>query len=943
MTVPNLTFTELRGFHGAFATGVASQQGALTLPDTWFRPQFWDLLMLQLLRPNSSNLPYLYSTFHLKYPLVLSRFYLEGVLPLSDETSTGESVILQGVELGFISVPLHSIYLHSNLITGPVVVGVRSTLPVEGISLILGNDIAGNKVTANPVILKPSIGVKDSAFNDPSLQDSEVYPSCAVTRAMARKLESEEADTGQVNDNFQGLHDSFLADLEDTCDSGMPVKGVKSEQADLRDIGKDTLSRGKLLQEQETDSDILALRKKVVDIDQVVDEQVCFYLNDGILMRKWRPPDSTIEEEWKVLHQVVVPKVYRTEVLRIAHDSMLAGHLGINKTYKKVLSHFFWPGLKKDVVQYCRSCHICQVVGKPNQTIPSAPLMPIPAFDEPFSRVLIDCVGPLPKTKSGNLYMLTIMCASTRFPEAIPLRNIKTPTIVKALVKFFTLFGLPKSIQSDQGSNFMSNIFQQVIHELGVKQCKSSAYHPESQGALERFHQTLKNMIRTYCLEHQKDWDEGVHMLLFAARESVQESLGFSPFELVFGHTVRGPLKMLKEKWLSDSSDLNLLDYVCTFKERLLEATHLAQQNLKKSQSRMKKWYDRDARERSFDPGDKVLLFLPVPGQPLQARYYGPYEIKSKVNDLNYIVETPGRRKNRRLCHVNMLKAYVDRIENVQIKPVVSVVNHVETNDFDESGVENHVRLTNSEILSNLSQKLYHLENVQQQDMSNLIGEYFDLFPDVPNKTSVAFHDVDVGECTPVKQHPYRVNPVKLEHMRNEVDYMLQNGIIEKSSSAWSSPCILVPKPDGSYRFCTDFRKVNALTKSDSYPIPRIDSVIDKVGNAKFVSKFDLLKGYWQVPLTERAKEISAFVTPDGLFQYRVMPFGMKNAPATFQRMINSVICDLDFCKSYIDDVIIISESWDQHVKHVKLFFEKMLDANLTINLAKSEFGKATV
>ena len=160
---------------------------------------------------------------------------------------------------------------------------------------------------------------------------------------------------------------------------------------------------------------------------------------------------------------------------------------------------------------------------------------------------------------------------------------------------------------------------------------------------------------------------------------------------------------MLKEKWLSDSSDFNLLDYVCTFKERLLDATPLAQQNLKKSQIRIKKWCDRAARERSFDPGGKVLLFLPVPGQPLQAGYYGPYDIKSKVNDLNYIVETPGRRKNRRLCHENMLKSYVDRTENVQIKPVTSVVNHVETNEFDESGVENHVRLKNSENLSNLS------------------------------------------------------------------------------------------------------------------------------------------------------------------------------------------------------------------------------------------------
>ena len=96
------------------------------------------------------------------------------------------------------------------------------------------------------------------------------------------------------------------------------------------------------------------------------------------------------------------------------------------------------------------------------------------------------------------------MRASTRFPEAIPLRNIKTKIIVKALVKFFTFVGLPKSVQSDQGSNFMSGIFQQVMYELGIKQYMSTAYHPESQSALERFHQTLKNMIRSYCFDTEK-------------------------------------------------------------------------------------------------------------------------------------------------------------------------------------------------------------------------------------------------------------------------------------------------------------------------------------------------------------------------------------------------------------------------------------------------------
>ena len=154
------------------------------------------------------------------------------------------------------------------------------------------------------------------------------------------------------------------------------------------------------------------------------------------------------------------------------------------------------------------------MVGKPNQVIPKAGLQPITAFDEPFSRVIIDCVGPLPKTKSGNEYLFTIMCAPTRFPEAIPLRNIKTKTIMKALVKFFTFVGLPKSVQSNQGSNFISDVFQQVMHELEIKQYRSSAYHPESQGALEKFHQTLKNMIRSYCFDTDKDWDEGKHLFL---------------------------------------------------------------------------------------------------------------------------------------------------------------------------------------------------------------------------------------------------------------------------------------------------------------------------------------------------------------------------------------------------------------------------------------------
>ena len=179
--------------------------------------------------------------------------------------------------------------------------------------------------------------------------------------------------------------------------------------------------------------------------------------------------------------------------------------------------------------------------------------------------------------------------------------------------------------------------------------------------------------------------------------------------------------------------------------------------------------------------------------------------------------------------------------------------------------------------------------------------------------------------------------------MRSEVEYMLANDLIKPSQSSWSSPCLLVPKGDGTYRFCTDFRKVNSVTKSDSFPIPRVEDCIDRIGSSKYVTKFDLLKGFWQVPLTDRAKEISAFVTPDGLFQYIVMPFGMKNAHATFQRMINKVIAGLEGCQGYIDDVVVYDDTWEQHLTRVRSFFTRLRTAKLTVNLVKSEFGCAQV
>ena len=297
-----------------------------------------------------------------------------------------------------------------------------------------------------------------------------------------------------------------------------------------------------------------------------------------------------------------------------------------------------------------------------------------------------------------------------------------------------------------------------------------------------------------------------------------------------------------------------------------------------------------------------------------------------------------------------MLKKYIDRDSSVisSVNIVNSVPheqNQMDSEDFNlEKSDPSSSKLQNSDILQNLDQKLSHLDSDKRLELKQLVLEYEHLFPDIPSRTDKIYHDVDIIEDSkPVKQHPYRMNPVKQQYLREEVQYLLDNDFIEPSQSEWSSPCILVPKPDGTFRMCTDYRKVNSVTKTDTFPIPRIDDCIDNIGHAKYVTKFDLLKGFWQIPLTDRAKEISAFVTPDGLYQYKVMPFGMKNSPATFQRLVNSLISNLDGCKAYIDDAIIFSEEWQQHLQTIRTFFDRLSDAKLTVNLAKSEFCHANL
>lgn len=198
-------------------------------------------------------------------------------------------------------------------------------------------------------------------------------------------------------------------------------------------------------------------------------------------MRRWR--SSTDEQGCYETCQIVLTTSYRLTVLKLAHKNVLAGDLGPLKIY------FFGRVWKPLLQSFAVNVRFYQKSGKPNQKVPPAPLCPISVVGEPFKHIIV-------ATKSGHKYVLTIMCAATRIPEAVPIRTLKAQMVVKELVKFFTTFGLPWVVQTDKGTNFTSKTFAQVLHELGIKHQTSSAYHPESQSCLERFHKTLKSMIR---------------------------------------------------------------------------------------------------------------------------------------------------------------------------------------------------------------------------------------------------------------------------------------------------------------------------------------------------------------------------------------------------------------------------------------------------------------
>ena len=241
-----------------------------------------------------------------------------------------------------------------------------------------------------------------------------------------------------------------------------------------------------------------------------------------------------------------------------------------------------------------------------------------------------------------------------------------------------------------------------------------------------------------------------------------------------------------------------------------------------------------------------------------------------------------------------------------------------------------------------------NLSESQKQQLYSLLLGYSDVFAANNSnlgRASLLQHTIHTGDSPPIRQHTRRIPHYQRDEVKKLIQEMLTKNIIQPSTSPWASPVVIVRKKDGSARFCVDYRKLNNITRKDAFPLPRIDETLDTLSGAQWFSTLDLVSGYWQVEVAENDRAKTAFTTHEGLFEFRVMPFGLCNAPATFQRLMSLVLAGVEWsqCLVYLDDIIVLGRNFDEHLKNLGIVLQKLKDANLQLKPAKCALCKTEV
>ena len=403
----------------------------------------------------------------------------------------------------------------------------------------------------------------------------------------------------------------------------------------------------------------LEYRRLVQQWDQLL-------IQDGLLWRIFAQPQESAS--WK---QLVVPQKFRTDILKHLHEGITGGHLGQDKTLHKLKERFYWPGHYNDVRDWCQTCGACAKRKSP-PTSGRAPMQTITA-GYPTQVMAVDLLGPLLESNNGNSYVVVVGDYYSKWMEALPVPNQEAPTVAEKLIDEVLLrFSPPEQLHTDQGRQFESVLIAEVCKLLQIQKTKTTPYHPQCDGLVERFNRTLLNMLATCAEGHPFDWEQQLKKVCMAYNTSVQSSTGFTPFYLMFGRQARLPVDIIYGTGAPEEESTDVGTYVASLKRRMSEAFEIVRRNVSKHHQHQKTLYDEKLHGKPYRPGDWVWLHSPViprgSCRKLHRPWKGPYTIVKKISDSTYRVQHLQKRKDRQVVHFNRLKPCPKniRLENAE-------------------------------------------------------------------------------------------------------------------------------------------------------------------------------------------------------------------------------------------------------------------------------------
>lgn len=890
---------------------------------------------------------------------------------IQPEQLTGEVQLVKLLDSGIRKFPVAVVKVESRFYSGTT----RALVVKEPVAdFIIGQNVCGTNVRSQsdnergndtPEL---STGVDANLatvpMRDPEIETcsgidihNEINGIDAVINHVAEVKEVQKVDSGGCSETLAAVQTRAMA-----MNEGKPLAPLKVPRVTGLDLSPDEFQL-----KQKSDETLCKLWEQAKR-PMSETEKSGFVIRKELLYRVSRDKRGGGQK-----FQLVVPTELRSKVMELAHNTLFAGHRGNTKTFERISADLWFPCMFEAVRNFNASCDQCQRnVNK--GSVGRALAGKLPLVGEPFSEVSIDLVGPLSPPSDGNRFILTLIDTCTRYPEAVALKQIDTQTVAEALITIFSRVGLPRKIHSDNGSQFVSDLMKAVYQMLSIKSTTASFYHPQGNGTIENLNKTLKNMLKKMVMERPKDWSRYLVPIMFALRDTPQSSTGFSPFELLYGRTVRTPMMLLKELWsgeITTPEDKTEYQYVIDLRSRIEETCALAREELSRVQDKTQKYANRKSRPRNLRVGDDVLLLLPTDHNKLLLGWRGPYKVVSKVGLVDYRIELPSGQV--KTFHINMLKKYnwrsdlnnspgnhgnesvtSDEVGNGQNGdlgtenvPTVATVACVLEDEFQDN--EDDLTVKDSDLLPLYTVKQKEtweevkispkLSEGQQNQVRSILREYAMIFSDVPSVTHLVEHKVVLTQKEPVKCKGYPI-PYQLEvKLNQELDEMLAMGIIERSEAPYAAPLVLVKKPDGTFRTCVNFKELNKITVFDPEPMMSADDIFHKLSGSKFYSTFDFCKGYWQIPMEEKSKDYTTFTTSRGLMRFRTMPFGMVNAGSTYNRMVRKLLDGTESLESYIDDIIEHTGDWDSHVRVLTEFCERVKQANLSLKPSKCRIG----